>query len=94
MSQECGICGARGERFYDQDDCPGFLGCAKVKAQIQESHRGVEEQTDGQYMEARAAYEAAPKPTVEICSCCNEPIIDGQASGHKPECESNQEIAF
>jgi hypothetical protein len=55
---------------------------------------GYEEQTEDHEREARAAYEAAPKPRTEICQECNEPIIDGQASCHKMGCKSNQEIEF
>ena len=67
---------------------------AEMAATIPAEHLGYEEQTDEQEQEARAAYEANPKPVVRICSECNEPIIDGQASCHKVGCKSNQEIEF
>ena len=65
---------------------------ADLREQLTDS--GYEEQTEDHEREARAAYEAAPKPRTEICQECNEPIIDGQASCHKMGCKSNQEIEF
>jgi hypothetical protein len=55
---------------------------------------GYEEQTEAQEAEARAAFEASPKPRVEICSECNEPIIEGNPSGHKEGCKTNRDIEF
>lgn len=55
---------------------------------------GYEEQTEAQEGEARAAYEAVPKPKVEICQDCNSPIIDGNPAGHRVGCESNQDIKW
>jgi hypothetical protein len=47
MSKPCGICGASGERIYrGQDDCPGFLGCAKVKEEIQRAATPVQRETE------------------------------------------------
>ena len=65
-----------------------------INTRIPVQHRGYEEQTEDQEREARAAYEANPKPEVRVCSECNEPIIDGNPAGHKVGCKSNQEIAF
>lgn len=61
---------------------------------IPQANCGYEEQTEAQEGEARAAYEANPKPKVEICQECNSPIIDGNPAGHRVGCESNQEVKF
>jgi hypothetical protein len=54
--------------------------------------RGYYEESEEQYLEALRSQ--APRPCVEFCQECNEPIIDGQASCHKMGCKSNQEIEF
>ena len=58
---------------------------------IPEQHLGYEVESDEQ---RAAAYEASPKPRVAICQECNSPIIDGDPSGHRVGCKSNQEIEF
>jgi hypothetical protein len=44
--------------------------------------------------EDQAAFEAAQKPSVEICPECNEPIINGNPKGHKEGCKTNKDVEF
>jgi len=59
---------------------------------IPEANRGYYEESEEQYLEALRSQ--APRPRVEFCQECNEPIINGQASCHKMGCKSNQEIEY